>query len=83
LVETFKAIENFSHGENDHYRGIRDPLVRSLYSNVVNAMVDRWHFPMLNDAARNLSFKNALTNTIKKNPDSTVLDIGCGTGILR
>lgn len=43
-------------------------------------LVDRWHFAMVNDTARNLQFEAALQKLVK--PDSVVLDIGAGTGLL-
>ncbi|KAF2364321.1 S-adenosyl-L-methionine-dependent methyltransferase [Trinorchestia longiramus] len=49
---------------NECKRRIRDPCYRTLQATVVNALVDRWHIPMLNDKNRNLAFKNALKNSI-------------------
>ena len=43
-------------------------------------IVPRWHFEMLNDEKRNDAFQRALTNAIT--PDTVVLDIGSGTGLL-
>ncbi|HEX7333066.1 MAG TPA: 50S ribosomal protein L11 methyltransferase [Pyrinomonadaceae bacterium] len=43
-------------------------------------IIPRWHFEMLNDEQRNAAFQRALTNLIT--PDSIVLDIGSGTGLL-
>ena len=43
-------------------------------------LVDRWHFAMVNDTARNRQFELAITNAVT--PDSVVLDIGAGTGLL-
>ena len=43
-------------------------------------IIPRWHFEMLNDEQRNVAFENALTNAIT--PDTVVLDIGSGTGLL-
>src|SRR5215213_6796739 len=43
-------------------------------------IIPRWHFEMLNDEKRNAAFKEALTNAIT--PDTVVLDIGSGTGLL-
>ncbi len=42
--------------------------------------VDRWHFPMVNDTVRNARFDAAIRRVVS--PDSTVLDIGAGTGLL-
>jgi type II protein arginine methyltransferase len=43
-------------------------------------IVPRWHFEMLNDVKRNAAFQRALTNAIT--PETIVLDIGSGTGLL-
>ncbi|MGD8841875.1 MAG: tetratricopeptide repeat protein [Gammaproteobacteria bacterium] len=43
-------------------------------------LVDRWHFAMINDAVRNRHFEAALGRAIT--PDSVVLDIGAGSGLL-
>jgi len=43
-------------------------------------IIPRWHFEMLNDEQRNAVFEEALRNAIT--PDTVVLDIGSGTGLL-
>lgn len=43
-------------------------------------IIPRWHFEMLNDEQRNAAFQRALTNLVT--PESIVLDIGSGTGLL-
>ena len=43
-------------------------------------IIPRWHFEMLNDVARNAAFEKALANAITE--ETTVLDIGSGTGLL-
>jgi Tfp pilus assembly protein PilF len=43
-------------------------------------LVDRWHFAMVNDDARNQQFEAALKRAVTA--DSVVLDIGAGTGLL-
>lgn len=43
-------------------------------------IVPRWHFVMLNDHQRNTAFDQALRNAVT--PDTVVLDIGSGTGLL-
>ena len=43
-------------------------------------IVPRWHFEMLNDEKRNEAFQRALKNAIT--PETVVLDIGSGTGLL-
>uniref|UniRef100_H0YWL4 Protein arginine N-methyltransferase 9 n=1 Tax=Taeniopygia guttata TaxID=59729 RepID=H0YWL4_TAEGU len=48
---------------------------------VANWLVERWHFIMLNDAKRNLTYLRAIENAVRSGSKS-VLDIGTGTGIL-
>ncbi|MEO1259767.1 MAG: tetratricopeptide repeat protein [Bacteroidota bacterium] len=47
---------------------------------LLNAQISGWHFTMLADEQRNNAYQKALENTV--NNDSTVLDIGTGTGLL-
>lgn len=42
--------------------------------------VPQWHFPMLNDRRRADAYRGALRQTV--GPDSIVLDIGAGSGLL-
>lgn len=46
----------------------------------INAVVPRWHFDIVRDAARNAAYDAALRRAI--GPNSRVLDIGAGTGLL-
>jgi tetratricopeptide (TPR) repeat protein len=47
-----------------------------LYSSIIPG----WHFPMMNDEQRNSAYDMALRKVVK--PDSIVLDIGSGSGLL-
>lgn len=49
---------------------------------VANWLVERWHFIMLNDTKRNLTYLKAIESAVRSGCKS-VLDIGTGTGILR
>ena len=46
-------------------------------------IVNRWHFLMLNDIARNEAYSQAIQRAVISIPDCKVLDVGSGTGILR
>ncbi|XP_063982952.1 uncharacterized protein LOC135165513 isoform X2 [Diachasmimorpha longicaudata] len=46
-----------------------------------NLLIDRWHFPMLNDRNRNTCYERAISNRISQGYN-TVLDIGTGSGLL-
>ncbi|MCY7332074.1 MAG: protein arginine N-methyltransferase [Pseudanabaena sp. CAN_BIN31] len=47
---------------------------------IYNRFVPRWHFPMMNDTYRNSCYEKALQKAVK--PESVVLDIGSGSGLL-
>jgi tetratricopeptide (TPR) repeat protein len=53
---------------------------RIAYDALLTKPVSFWHFPMMNDAARNDAFEGALKAAVK--PNSVVLDIGSGSGLL-
>jgi type II protein arginine methyltransferase len=61
---------------------------RESLDNLLNYAVDRWHFRMLNDTARNSAFDQAIQQVVKELSESnpgkkvTCLDIGAGTGLL-
>ncbi|OZC05868.1 hypothetical protein X798_07155, partial [Onchocerca flexuosa] len=44
--------------------------------------MDQWHWAMLNDVKRNSAYANAIELVAKWRPESRVLDIGTGTGLL-
>lgn len=58
--------------------GHRD--ARLAHDALLTRKVSFWHFPMMNDTARNDAFEGALRSAVK--PDSHVLDIGSGSGLL-
>jgi type II protein arginine methyltransferase len=55
------------------------PLARMIRHRV-NRRVPRWHFPMLQDEARNADFDKAIRAAVR--PGDRVLDIGTGFGLL-
>lgn len=58
------------------------PRARESLHGVLNYLLERWHFRMLNDLERNGHFQAALKRAIDAG-HRTVLDIGSGSGILR
>jgi type II protein arginine methyltransferase len=55
--------------------------------NMKNLILDRWHFRMLNDKERNVTYRQALRHvlaeeTIRLGRAPRVMDIGTGTGLL-
>ncbi|MBF0358928.1 MAG: tetratricopeptide repeat protein [Magnetococcales bacterium] len=53
---------------------------QSNYKSLLSKRVPGWHFPMMNDLARNHSYEEALKAAVQ--PGSIVLDIGTGAGLL-
>lgn len=44
--------------------------------------MDQWHWAMLNDVNRNAAYATAIELVANWKPESRVLDIGTGTGLL-
>lgn len=59
--------------------GTDDAAMRG-HNRAVRHLVPRWHFQMMNDAARNAAFLDGIQKTIR--PGALVLDIGTGAGLL-
>lgn len=57
-----------------------DKRIRNLVQAVFGAVVPSWHFVMLRDERRNAAYDAALRLAVE--PDTRVLDIGSGTGLL-
>ena len=56
---------------------------RDSLEGVTNFLVERWHYRMLNDIRRNGAYRRAIERAVNEYDCTDVLDIGCGTGILR
>jgi tetratricopeptide (TPR) repeat protein len=56
------------------------PELSQKLNKIYNRFVPRWHFPMMNDTYRNNCYEKALQKAVK--PESVVLDIGSGSGLL-
>ncbi len=54
--------------------------VRSLVSGILSKDVPVWHFKIVRDAGRNASYEAAIKRAV--GPQSRVLEVGTGTGIL-
>ena len=57
-----------------------DEDVRLALDAVIAGMVPQWHFAMVNDRRRNRVFERAIKKAV--GPNTRVLDIGTGTGLL-
>lgn len=53
---------------------------RQIASSVLSAGVPKWHWNLVRDKVRNAAYEAALARSV--GPDSLVLDIGAGTGLL-
>ena len=56
------------------------PVSNIFLTNLIDEVVSDWHVPMMNDAHRNDAYQAALTRAIQ--PDTRVLEIGTGGGLL-
>ncbi|EJD75274.1 hypothetical protein LOAG_17545 [Loa loa] len=50
--------------------------------NIKSNIMDQWHWAMLNDVKRNAAYATAIELVANWRPESRVLDIGTGTGLL-
>lgn len=57
-----------------------DPGTDSVVRTVMSHKVPHWHLPMLRETARNDAFEAAITGAVT--PQTRVLDIGAGSGLL-
>ena len=56
---------------------------RETSEDIRGLIVDRWHFRMLNDRPRNMTYFQSIKNAVRTiGPECVVLDIGGGTGLL-
>ena len=60
------------------------PCARWAADMLLHELMERWHFPMINDVARNALYAAAIAEGVQlAGKDADALDIGCGTGLLR
>jgi type II protein arginine methyltransferase len=85
LAEGYKCFDRFQN--RDALRWFREALhldseneeAGVAYNQVMQRIVARWHFSMLNDGQRNEAFDAAIRRAVA---GKTVLDIGSGSGLL-
>lgn len=58
----------------------RGSLVWHLTDRLLRRAVPSWHWPMLHDTSRNEAYSKAIKALVS--PESTVFEIGCGSGLL-
>lgn len=77
LKEAFHHFQKAYDNDNTHFKSLRN------LQNLKNQLVERWHFPMLNDNTRNKCYQKAIHKWHEDgNKDGRILDIGTGSGIL-
>ncbi|MBH8560712.1 50S ribosomal protein L11 methyltransferase [Nostoc sp. CENA67] len=76
--------QNLANGDNLEFfvnpNSTRTESVGVLHPVSWESLIPRWHFAMLNDVERNKAFETAIKHVI--HPNSTVLDVGAGSGLL-
>ncbi len=72
--EAIDAIEAAREQAPDH------PMIQFTRRLIYSSAVPGWHLPMINDFERNDAYKHALERAVT--PDSLVLEIGTGSGIV-
>lgn len=70
-ISALEKVRKLAPGDFD-----AEAMLRYLYTSAVKA----WHFPMMNDHARNQAFDRAIRAAV--GPDTHVLEIGTGSGLL-
>ncbi|CAL4214995.1 unnamed protein product, partial [Meganyctiphanes norvegica] len=73
--------EAWKYAQQAYSGSKKDPHCKENFVRLTNALIDRWHIPMLNDSTRNKAFKEAIGRAIQEGYGN-VLDIGSGTGLL-
>ena len=66
-----------------HYAWDRDGIDHPRLPPPAEVPIPHWHFPMMNDRARNRAYRKAIERAVVAlPPDGLVLDIGAGSGLL-
>lgn len=80
LLDKGKGVEAFTLALAAYEHPDCSRRDRVIASSVLNAGVPKWHWNLVRDTARNAAYEAALARAV--GPDSLVLDIGAGTGLL-
>lgn len=73
-----RPLEAIRHLESTYRNGPAE--LHGALNQARLAAVPQWHFPMLNDRRRAEAYRAALRQSVR--PDSLVLDLGAGSGLL-
>ena len=93
LGNVFFKIEKEIYALNFYRRALKisndsNLLAMESYENLINSLIDRWHYRMINDRIRNEAYRKAIKKKLSnfnENPSAgicNVLDIGGGFGLL-
>ncbi|MBV70545.1 MAG: hypothetical protein CMH52_04270 [Myxococcales bacterium] len=86
MGDVLKAISQTGLGLRRYARASAQPdqsaqrLAKMRMKSIIDSTIQRWHFPMMNDAPRNTAFQKAIRTAVK--PNDIVLDIGTGSSLL-
>jgi len=74
LQDALHLITQYLSDRPDDSWGLR------TQNEIIQRLIPRWHFPMINDKARNVAFQKAIEQVVQSGDD--VLDVGAGSGLL-
>uniref|UniRef100_A0A915PQT6 Methyltransferase domain-containing protein n=1 Tax=Setaria digitata TaxID=48799 RepID=A0A915PQT6_9BILA len=78
LLEAFDFAQEAANGSE----GLPHIYAIVNLENIKSNIMDQWHWAMLNDVKRNTAYATAIELVANWKPESRVLDIGTGTGLL-
>jgi SAM-dependent methyltransferase len=92
-IKALEVINYFLINPNKYSKSHYYGLLCENSDNIKGCICDQWHFKMLNDKSRNLTYQNSIIKSIKhiellnnklghNNKIIRVLDIGSGSGLL-
>lgn len=74
----------FTFAINDGAHFSKEQLIELIVNvdHIKSSLFETWHWQMISNDPRNDTFAKAIEKALEDRPNSTVLDVGCGTGIL-
>lgn len=79
----YNQLQRTNNDDNEHDLALE---IREARENVIQGLISKWHFIMLNDHTRHRAYQTALNTVLsalsQPKPNLKVIDVGTGTGIL-